>query len=82
VEATKPDPGYGQIDDREAFVEPDGDGNGTCTVRVAYRTHAGLYKQKVVELLQVTVKEPGSEGPALCRPATSLARSAAAALPK
>ena len=69
-----------RIDNRKAFLEPNGDGAGTCVVKVVYRTHVGLYGRKVDEVLQVTIADGGNLS--ACRSATTLATSAAAALPR
>jgi serine/threonine protein kinase len=62
-----------------AVVEPEGNGDGTCTVFVAYREYGGRDAEKAVEMLRLHV---GGQRPTgrLCDLATGLATSAAARL--
>ncbi|TMQ93559.1 serine/threonine protein kinase [Actinomadura soli] len=65
---------------RRAFVEPDGEGGGTCLVRVVHRTYADQHGDDAIEMLFLVVQgEPPTER--LCSMATSLAGAAAARLP-
>jgi hypothetical protein len=69
-----------QFGDRSAFVEPDGDGDGSCVVEVVHRTFKTADDGPISEIMMVTVdgKQPQSQ---LCGTATDLAGSAAAKLP-
>ncbi|WP_215910850.1 serine/threonine-protein kinase [Streptomyces coffeae] len=62
-----------------AFVEPEGDGEGTCLARVVYRSYADQDGRKAVEMLHLVVAGDSSKDE-LCTTAGKLARSAAAAL--
>lgn len=70
-----------EIDGRRAFLKPNSDGPGTCELRVVYRTHPGLYAQTVMEILLVTISDRVGKLP-VCKIATTVATSAAAALPR
>jgi hypothetical protein len=63
-----------------AYVEPDGDGDGSCLARLVYRTHPDRYGDKAVETVYLVVQ---GEAPAKqrCSLATGLAASAARSLP-
>ncbi|MDX6249302.1 MAG: eukaryotic-like serine/threonine-protein kinase [Kribbellaceae bacterium] len=66
---------------RSAFVEPEGEGPGTCVVKVVHRTYADPNDQTAVELVQLVVSGPGTTTE-LCRLTTQLARAAAGRLPR
>ncbi|AXK35697.1 hypothetical protein DVA86_26750 [Streptomyces armeniacus] len=63
-----------------AFVEPDGEGDETCLVRVVYRTYADQNGQVAIEMLYLVIggSRPTAE---LCRMGGDIAREAAKALP-
>lgn len=62
-----------------AFVEPEGDGDGTCLARLVYRSYVDENGEKAVETLHLVVA--GESAPdELCATARQLTRSAAAAL--
>ncbi|GAA1639508.1 hypothetical protein GCM10009744_31270 [Kribbella alba] len=65
---------------RSAFVEREGEGPGTCVVKVVHRTYADPDDQAAVELVQLMVSGPGTTTE-LCRLTTELARAAAGRLP-
>lgn len=62
------------------FVEPEGEGDESCLVRLVYRTYADQRGQKAIEMLYLAI---GGSRPAdeLCRMGTDLAREAAGGLP-
>ncbi|MFI0410017.1 serine/threonine-protein kinase [Actinomadura sp. 3N508] len=63
-----------------AFVEPDGEGEGTCLVRVVHRTYADQHGDDAIEMLFLVVQgDPSTER--LCSMATRLGGAAAARLP-
>ncbi|WUH97821.1 protein kinase [Spirillospora sp. NBC_00431] len=63
-----------------AFVEPDGEGDGTCLVRVVHRTYADQNGDDAIEMLFLVVEgEPDTKR--LCSMATHLAEAAATQLP-
>ncbi|MEU8827610.1 serine/threonine-protein kinase [Streptomyces sp. NPDC048636] len=62
-----------------AFVEPEGEGEGTCLARVVYRSYADQHGQKAVETLNLVVAGD-SAADELCTTARKLTRSAAAVL--
>jgi hypothetical protein len=64
-----------------AFVQPRGDGDDTCVVRVVYRTYIDRNDDETVELLYLVVEGAPSTA-RLCSMANRLADSAAAALPR
>jgi hypothetical protein len=66
---------------RSAFVEREGEGPGTCVVKVVHRTYADPNDQAAVELVQLVVSGPGTTTE-LCRLTTQLARAAAGRLPR
>ncbi|WP_432035287.1 serine/threonine-protein kinase [Streptomyces cucumeris] len=62
-----------------AFVEPEGDGDGTCLARLVYRPYVDENGEKAVQTLHLVVA--GESAPdELCATARQLTRSAAAAL--
>ncbi|MGH3239427.1 MAG: hypothetical protein ACRDNL_03550, partial [Spirillospora sp.] len=63
-----------------AFVEPDGEGDGTCLVRVVHRTYADQHGDDAIEMLFLVV-EGKQETKQLCSMATHLAGAAATQLP-
>ncbi|MFC4048747.1 serine/threonine-protein kinase [Actinomadura syzygii] len=65
---------------RPAFVQPKGDGDGTCVVRVVHRTYSDQHGDEAAELLYLVARgaPPVKE---LCAMATTLADAAAAQLP-
>ncbi|MFH9003282.1 serine/threonine-protein kinase [Streptomyces afghaniensis] len=63
----------------DAVVEPEGNGEGTCTVFVPYREYGGRDAETAVEMLRLHVGGQRSSGE-LCHLATELAASAAAQL--
>ncbi|MEU0195553.1 serine/threonine-protein kinase [Streptomyces afghaniensis] len=63
----------------DAVVEPEGNGEGTCTVFVPYREYGGRDAETAVEMLRLHVGGQRSSGE-LCHLATELAASAAAKL--
>ncbi|MFI0484043.1 serine/threonine-protein kinase [Actinomadura sp. 9N215] len=69
-----------QLGGERAFVKPDGEGDGTCLVRVVHRTYADQHGDDAIEMLFLVVqgKPPTKE---LCSMATSLAGAAAKQLP-
>ncbi|WP_131737976.1 serine/threonine-protein kinase [Actinomadura roseirufa] len=62
-----------------AFVEPGGDGDGSCLVRVVYRTFTADEDQKIVEVVHLVVEGDDPVG-RMCSLGTDLAGEAAAAL--
>ncbi|MWA02631.1 protein kinase [Actinomadura sp. LD22] len=62
------------------YVDPGGDGDGSCLARLVYRTHTARYGGKAVEVVNVVVqgKAPSKQR---CSLATTLASSAARSLP-
>ncbi len=65
---------------RPAFVQPKGDGDGTCVVRVVHRSYSDQHGEEAVELLYLVARgEPPVKE--LCAMATTLADAAAAQLP-
>ncbi|QXJ22292.1 serine/threonine protein kinase [Actinomadura graeca] len=63
-----------------AYVAPDGEGDGTCLVRVAYRTYPDQDGDEAIEMLYLVVQgEPSTRR--LCAMATALADAATARLP-
>jgi hypothetical protein len=69
-----------RIGGSKAFVSPEWEGLGSCTVRVVYRSHTGQNDQTVTELLMVVVSE-GEDGElAVCQMARNLATQAVANL--
>lgn len=64
---------------RQAFVVPDGYGDGSCEVSIAYRRYSGEQGKPMDELLLVVVNGPQPTDQ-LCRMATDVAEPAAAKL--
>ncbi|WP_086559764.1 serine/threonine-protein kinase [Streptomyces africanus] len=63
----------------DAVVEPEGNGEGTCTVFVPFREYGGRDAETAVEMLRLHVGGQRSSGE-LCHLATELAASASAKL--
>ncbi|MFC6929411.1 hypothetical protein ACFQHO_02965 [Actinomadura yumaensis] len=66
---------------RRAFVQPDGEGDGTCLVRVVHRSYADQNGEDAIEMLFLVV-QGSAETRTQCSMATRLANSAAGALPR
>lgn len=66
---------------RTAFVEPEADGDGTCTVRLVYRTYTNPDGEPMVELVALHLSGPGATSK-LCDLGVDLATATAAALPR
>jgi eukaryotic-like serine/threonine-protein kinase len=64
-----------------AYIDPGGEGRGTCLAQLVYRTYASTSQDKTTEIVYLVVSgsRPATQ---LCAQAKSLAASAAAALPK
>ncbi|GAA3510942.1 serine/threonine-protein kinase [Actinocatenispora rupis] len=62
------------------YVQPDGDGGGTCLVQVVQRRYGDPHGQPTEELVYLVVHGHG-HGSRYCATATRLARTAAARLP-
>jgi hypothetical protein len=69
-----------RLGDHAAYVEPDGDGSGTCLVQVVHRTYSDTSGQRVAEIVYL-VLSAAHRTPKLCRQASELAGAAAAKLP-
>jgi hypothetical protein len=65
---------------RTAFIEPNGDGDGTCLARVVYRTYPNAARKRTAEMLFLVVTGHDPTGK-LCDQATELVTGAAAKLP-
>lgn len=66
---------------RRAFVQPDGEGDGTCLVRVVHRSYADQNGEDAIEMLFLVVQGSATTR-TQCSMATRLANSAATALPR
>jgi hypothetical protein len=68
-----------QLRGYQVFIQPRGDGDGTCVARVVYRTYVDKNNDHTSELLSLKFEGPSSTS-RLCSMATRLADSAADAL--
>lgn len=69
-----------RLGDHAAFVEPGGDGSGSCLVQVIHRIYDDTSGQRVAEIVYLVLSAEHST-PKLCRQASGLAGAAAAKLP-
>lgn len=63
-----------RVGNRDVYVDPGGDGDGTCVARVAYRRYYDANQEPVVELVILRVDGPHPTAQ-LCPAATTLAGS-------
>ncbi|WP_242902748.1 serine/threonine-protein kinase [Actinomadura terrae] len=69
-----------RLRNHQAFVDPNGDGDGTCVVRVVHRKYPDQQGKEAIEMLYLKLEgDPPTKQ--LCSMATSLADAAAAQLP-
>ncbi len=66
---------------RTAFIEPNGDGDGTCLARVVHWTYPNAARKRTAELLFLVVTGTGPIDK-LCDQAADLVTAAAAKLPR